>query len=84
MIVRMWEARARPAAFDEFLAWVCDRAVPDIEADPAHVRSEVFSSTDHRVVVISRWRRDARNLPEPPPNLIARSPHVWDFAEVTR
>jgi len=48
------------------------------------VRSEVFSSTDHRVVVISRWRRDARNLPEPPPNLIARSPHVWDFAEVTR
>ena len=80
----MWEARARPVAFDEFLTWVCERAVPEIEADPAHVTSEVFSSTDHRVVVISRWRRDARNLPDPPPHLIARSPHVWDFAEVTR
>jgi hypothetical protein len=80
----MWEARARPARFDEFLAWVCERAVPEIEAEPAHVTSEVFSSTDHRVVVISRWRRDARNLPVPPPDLIARSPHVWDFAEVTR
>jgi hypothetical protein len=80
----MWEVRARPATFDEFLAWVCDTAVPEIEALPAHVSSEVFSSTDHRVVVISRWRRDAQNLPEPPARFVARSPHVWDFAPVDR
>jgi len=80
----MWEARSRAAVFDEFLAWVCEKAVPEIEGNPQHVGSEVFSSTDHRVVVISRWRRDARNLPDPPPDLVARSPHVWDFAEVTR
>ena len=84
MIVRMWEVRGRPATFDELLAWVCERAVPAVEAEPAHVRSEVFASTDHRVVVVSRWHRDARDLPAPPPALVARSPHVWDFAEVTR
>ena len=80
----MWEARARPAAFDEFLAWVCEKAVPEIEVDPAHVTSDVFSSTDHRVVVISRWHRDPLDLPAPPPHLVARSPHAWDFAEVDR
>jgi hypothetical protein len=80
----MWEARARPATFDEFLAWVCDTAVPQLEAYPAHVTSEVFSSTDHRVVVLSRWRSDAVDLPEPPAHLMARSPHVWDFAQVDR
>jgi hypothetical protein len=80
----MWEVRARPATFDEFLAWVCDRAVPEIEAHPSHVVSEVYSSTDHRVVVISKWRRDPRDLPDPPAHLVARSPHVWDFALVDR
>ena len=80
----MWEARGRPATFDEFLAWVCDTALPQIEALPPHVSSEVFSSTDHRVVVISRWRGDPRNLPDPPAHLVVRSPHVWDFAEVDR
>jgi hypothetical protein len=80
----MWEGRARPATFDEFLAWVCDTALPQIEALPRHVSSEVFTSTDHRVVVISRWRGDAQNLPDPPAHLVARSPHVWDFAEVDR
>ncbi len=80
----MWEARVRPARFDEFLAWVCDRALPRIEGHPLHVASEVFSSTDHRVVVISRWLRDAQDLPAPPEHLVARSPHVWDFTPVDR
>jgi hypothetical protein len=80
----MWETRARPATFDEFLAWVCDRALPAVEAHPLHVASEVFTSTDHRVVVISRWRSDAQDLPDPPKHLVVRSPHVWDFAPVDR
>jgi hypothetical protein len=84
MIVRMWEVRAHPEAFAELLAWVCEKAVPDIEAHPLHVSSEVFSSTDHRVVVISRWRRDALDLAEPAPHLVARKPHSWDFAPVDR
>lgn len=80
----MWEVRGRPATFDELLTWVCDRALPRIEGLPAHAGSEVFASTDHRVVVISRWLRDAQDLPPPPPDLVARSPHVWDFAPVDR
>jgi hypothetical protein len=80
----MWEVRGRAGTFDELLSWVCDHAVPEVEAHPLHVSSEVFSSTDHRVVVISRWRRDPLDLPEPPGPLVARKPHVWDFAPVDR
>ena len=61
MIARMWEVRALGSGFDELLAWVCDEAVPRIEVLPQHVSSEVYSSNDHRIVVISTWR----NAPEP-------------------
>jgi hypothetical protein len=84
VIVRMWEVRAYPEAFDELLAWVCERAVPEVERHPSHVSSEVFSSTDHRVVVISRWLREPLTLPQPPGHLVRRSPHSWDFAPVDR
>jgi hypothetical protein len=47
-------------------------------------RTEVFSSTDHRIVVISRWRGDPSPLPDPPAELVARSAHVWDFTPVDR
>jgi hypothetical protein len=80
----MWEARAYPEGFAELLSWVCDAAVPEIELDPSHIASEVFSSTDHRIVVISRWRGAPVPLAEPPGRLVARSPHVWDFSPVDR
>jgi hypothetical protein len=84
MIARMWEVRASAGGFDELLTWVCDVAVPRLEVLPQHVSSEVFSSTDKRVVVISKWRNSPENLPAPPSGLVARSPHVWDFAAVDR
>ncbi len=80
----MWEVRAHPESFDELLSWVCEHAVPEAEGHPLHVRSEVYSSTDNRIVVISRWRRDALDLAEPPAHLLARKPHSWDFAPVDR
>jgi hypothetical protein len=80
----MWEVRADPDGMAELLAWVCDRALPTIEHDPRHVSSEVFSSPDHRIVVLSRWRSHPRPLPPPPPALVARSPHEWDFSPVDR
>jgi hypothetical protein len=83
VIVRMWEARGRPGRVPELVAWVCDTALPAVEPDPRHAGSEVFSSAD-RVVVISRWRGDPVPLPDPPPDLVARSPHAWDFAPVDR
>lgn len=84
MIVRMWEVRALGSGFDELLSWVCDQALPRIEVLPLHVSSQVFSSTDHRIVVISKWRNTPVSLSEPPDRLTARAPHVWDFTEVDR
>jgi hypothetical protein len=84
VIVRMWEARAERAGFAELISWVCDTALPEFDHHPLHLSSEVFSSTDHRLVVISKWRGSPLTLPEPPPRLVARPPHVWDFAQVDR
>lgn len=84
MIVRMWEVRAHPEAFAELLSWVCEIGVPELELHPMHLASEVFSSTDHRVVVISKWRAEPLALPDPPGHLVARKPHSWDFAQVDR
>jgi hypothetical protein len=84
MIARMWEVRALGSGFDELLTWVCDQALPKLEELPTHVSSEVYSSTDNRIVVISKWRNSPANLPEPPDRLVARAPHVWDFTPVDR
>lgn len=80
----MWEVRGTPREFDQLLQWVCEVAVPGIEAHYAHISSEVFASTDHRVVVISKWRGEPGELPTPPESLTARSAHSWDFAPVDR
>jgi hypothetical protein len=84
MIARMWEVRALRSGFDELLTWVCDEALPQIEVLPSHVSSDVYSSTDNRIVVISKWRNSPQSLPEPPDRLVARAPHVWDFTPVDR
>ena len=84
MIARMWEVRALGSGFDELLTWVCEVALPQIEVLPSHVASDVFSSTDNRIVVISKWRNSPASLPEPPDRLVARAPHVWDFTPVDR
>ncbi|SBT47589.1 hypothetical protein [Micromonospora auratinigra] len=84
MIVRMWEAKAEPYGFADLITWVCETALPEFEHDPLHLSSEVFSSTDHRLVVISKWRNTPRALPDPPPTLVARAPHSWDFTQVDR
>ena len=80
----MWEVRAQQRNFTELLTWVCDVAVPRIEVLPQHVSSEVFTSTDRRIVVISKWRSSPESLPTPPAKLVARAPHVWDFSPVDR
>ncbi|MGA8114703.1 MAG: hypothetical protein WCA46_13640 [Actinocatenispora sp.] len=84
MIVRMWEARAEPDGFEDLLSWVCEVAVPRLEATPGHADSEVFRAADHRIVVISRWRGAPSPLPDPPAHLVARDPHAWDFTPVER
>jgi hypothetical protein len=84
MIVRMWEAKARAEFMAEAVSWVCEAGVPALEADPQHVESEIFSSSDYRIVVISHWRSAPQDLPEPPRYLFERPAHSWDFSPVDR
>jgi hypothetical protein len=80
----MWELRAYPEGLTDLLSWLCEIALPSIEANHLHISSEVFSSTDNRVVVISKWRSNPQALPDPPKHLVARSAHSWDFTPVDR
>jgi hypothetical protein len=85
VIVRMWEVRAHPEAFRDLLSWICDAALPKVEVHPMHIISEVYSSTDNRIVVISKWRGNSPDpLPDPPGHLVARQPQYWDFTQVDR
>jgi hypothetical protein len=84
MIVRMWEVRAHPEGLTDLLTWVCEVALSAVEMNPLHVQSEVFSSTDNRVVVISKWRSNPEQFLDPPGHLTARPPHSWDFSPVDR
>jgi hypothetical protein len=84
MIVRMWEVKVHPEAMGDVLNWLCDSAVPTLEHDPNHVHSEIYSSTDNRIVVISKWRANPIPLPDPPRYQLDRPPHAWDFSPVDR
>ncbi|MGH3661005.1 MAG: hypothetical protein ACRDT8_16100 [Micromonosporaceae bacterium] len=84
MIVRMWEVRADPEAFGDLLSWVVESAVPKYEHDPAHIETDVYSSADFRIVVISKWRTIPPPLGDPPRHLVSREPHFWDFSPVDR
>ena len=84
MIVRMWEVRAEQRTFTELLTWVCDVAIPAIEVNPLHLSSEVYSSPDFRLVVISKWRSSPEAFRDPPARLITRPAYSWDFSPVDR
>jgi hypothetical protein len=84
VIVRMWEVRAQQRTFTDLLTWVCDTMLPAVEVSPLHVSSEVYSSSDFRLVVISKWRSYPEPFREPPPHLLTRAPHCWDFTPVDR
>jgi hypothetical protein len=84
VIVRMWEVIAQPEAHADVLSWVCDAAVPALEVRPAHVSSQVLTSTDGRVVVVSRWRGEPVDPESPPRYKIVAPARSWDFNEVDR
>ena len=84
MIVRMWEVRAEARTYSALLSWVCDVAVPTVETHPLHISSEIYSSPDFRLVVVTKWRGNPEDFQDPPPQLITRPPHAWDFFPVDR
>src|SRR5687768_17574783 len=80
----MWECRARPGSGDTLVDWVYDIAIPSVRAWPGLERVEVLRSSDERVLVISWWSTDPVGLPEPPGDLLARPPQVWEFEQINR
>ena len=84
MIVRMWEVRADQRTFPALLNWVSEVAVATVETNPMHISSEIYSSPDFRLVVVTKWNGTPEDFQDPPPNLAARPAHSWDFFPVDR
>lgn len=84
MIVRMWEVRAHPEAYDDVMSWACDVAAPWLERRPTCLECEILASTDQRILLVSRWRSDPAVPPDPPSYQVASGPHQWDFITVER
>jgi hypothetical protein len=80
----MVEMAAYPEAHEDLVDWACSVGVPELEAHLDHINSEVFTSADNRLVVISRWRSAPVPLAEPPAHWLRRAPHSWDFSPVDR
>jgi hypothetical protein len=68
----MWEAKAADGRADELVAWALAHAPED---------ADLYRSADGRVVVIDAT---GAGLPDAPPELLARPPHVWPFEPVVR
>jgi hypothetical protein len=79
----MWEVRAAPGRLRELLAWVRERAVPELLTRRGCLRVEVFDASDERVVVIARFAGPAARLPDPPADLLRREPHAWPFRHLS-
>ncbi|MHB1615571.1 MAG: hypothetical protein ACYCXA_07435 [Actinomycetes bacterium] len=85
MIARMWEVRAADhEAAEAVVDWVHATLLPAAEAYPGYDHAQVFESATARVVVISYWRGEPEQLPEPPEHLVARPGASWDFVEILR
>jgi hypothetical protein len=71
----MWEIRAAEGRLDELLDWALGRI------DPA---ARVYRSNagEARMVVIDGTGQAGRQLADPPPELIARPGHSWQFFPV--
>ncbi len=73
-VTLMWEVRAADGRLDELVAWVVAHA---------GASASIYRSDDGepRVVVIDPT---GAGLPDPPPSLVVRPPHVWPFTPVER
>jgi antibiotic biosynthesis monooxygenase (ABM) superfamily enzyme len=77
----MWEVRAEPGRQQELLAWVEERAVPELVRSPGFLAADIYLGGQDRVVAIARFdagHAPAR-LPDPPTDVLARSAHQWPF-----
>lgn len=74
----MWEAKAPEGLGGELLEWVLAEGMTGLDES---LRTEVFTASE-RVVVIVVGPEVPRTLPEPPAELIERTPHAWPFTRI--
>jgi hypothetical protein len=83
MTVRMWEVRAvSSSAAAALVEWLLKVAIPAVAGRPGYDHAEVFTGAEDRVVVLSWWQGGSEALPEPPPDLLVRPAHSWEFVSV--
>ncbi len=75
MATVMWEIRAAEGRLDELLDWALGR----IDASARVYRS---NGGEPRMVVIDATGQAARQLADPPLELIDRPGHSWEFSPV--
>ncbi|MFI6445515.1 hypothetical protein [Kitasatospora sp. NPDC050543] len=76
----MWEARAAAGRGAELLAWVHAGALPALRGAAGLERTEVFTATGDRVLLITWWSGDPGPVADPPAELLGRPVHRWAFA----
>lgn len=75
MATVMWEVRAANGRLDELLDWALGRIDPS-------ARVYRSNSGEPRMVVIDGTGQVAGQLADPPPELVARASHAWEFSPV--
>ncbi|WP_055589523.1 hypothetical protein [Peterkaempfera griseoplana] len=82
----MWEVRAEPGRRQELLAWVEERALPELVGRLGFLRADIYCGGQDRVVVVARFDTvHARvshapvRLPDPPSDVLTRPVHQWPF-----
>ncbi len=81
-VASMWEAVATAGRGADLAEWARSVAVPAVAPSPDLRRAEVFRDAENRVVVITLWSGEPRELPPPPAELVGRPPHAWVFERV--
>lgn len=77
----MWEVHTDAGRREEVLAWVEDRATPELAGGPGFQSADIYLGGQDRVVVVARY--DAGHAPaqllEVPTDVLTSSVHQWPF-----
>ncbi|TWE17788.1 hypothetical protein [Kitasatospora atroaurantiaca] len=75
----MWEARAADGRGAELHRWVHEAALPELRGAAGLLRTEVFTASGDRVLLITWWAGEPLPVPDPPGELLGRPVHRWSF-----
>jgi len=78
-LAAMWEARAADGRGGELYRWVHEAALPALRGSAGLRRTEVFTASGDRVLLITWWTGEPLPVPDPPTELLGRPVHRWSF-----